>query len=77
MSSSAKLSPRDSVFTTLVWNGGSKIADLKKHMNRLHEHAQRLRIHLPETTDIEIRRILRNLKVDGVDELIPKKMIRI
>ena len=41
MSSSARLSPRDSVFTTLVWNGGSKIADMKKHMNRLHEHAQK------------------------------------
>ena len=77
MSSSARLSPRDYVFTTLAWNGGSKIADIKKHMDRLHEHAQRLRINLPETTEVEIRRILRTLKLDDVDELIPKKMIRI
>ena len=77
MSSSARLSPRDSVFTTMAWNGGSKIADLKKHMNRLHEHAQRLRINLPGNTESEIRRILKTLKVDNVDELIPRKMIRI
>ena len=77
MSSSARLSPRDSVFTTLVWNGGSKIADFNKHMNRLAEHAQRLRIKLPETTETEIRRILKTLKIDDKNELIPQKMIRI
>ena len=77
MSSSARLSPRDSVFTTMAWNGGSKVADFNKHMIRLHEHAQRLRINLPETTGTEIRRILKTLKLDDVDELIPKKLIRI
>ena len=77
MSSSARLSPRDSVFTTLVWNGGNKIADLKKHMNRLQEHAQRLRINLPKGTEIDIKNILKTLKVDDISELIPMKMIRI
>lgn len=77
MSSSARLSPRDSVFTTLVWNGGSKIADFDQHMNRLQEHAQRLRINLPEGTEKTFTKILKTLKMDEVNELIPKKMIRI
>lgn len=46
-------------------------------MNRFHEHAQRLRINLPEGTEIEIRKILKTLKLDDVSELIPTKMIRI
>ena len=34
-------------------------------MIRLAEHAQRLRINLPESTETEIRRILKTMKIDG------------
>ena len=77
MSSSARLSPRDSVFTTLVWNGGSQIADFSEHMNRLQEHAQRLRIKLPENIEFSVKNIFKSLETKEEDELIPKKMVRI
>ncbi|DAC26194.1 MAG TPA: hypothetical protein D7H99_06970 [Candidatus Poseidoniales archaeon] len=40
--------PRDSVFTTVMWDGESSIADFTAHIARLENHAKRLRIELPE-----------------------------
>ncbi len=40
--------PRDKVFTTLVWDGGSHLADLQLHLERMEKHAKRLRIAWPE-----------------------------
>ena len=40
--------PRDAVFTTVLWDGGSKIADFEQHLDRLKNHAKRLRISLPD-----------------------------
>ena len=42
--------PRSAVFTTVLWNGASKIADLDEHLARLIRHAKRLRINLPKDT---------------------------
>jgi len=36
--------PRDSVFTTVTWDGLSHFADYKTHLKRLSDHAKRLRI---------------------------------
>ena len=40
--------PRSAVFTTVLWDGGSKIADFEQHLDRLKKHAKRLRIILPD-----------------------------
>ena len=43
--------PRDSVFTTVTWDGLSHFADYKTHLKRLSDHAKRLRISLPENIE--------------------------
>ena len=43
--------PRSAVFTTALWDGNSKIADFDKHVRRLKNHAERLRIDLPENPE--------------------------
>ena len=43
--------PRSAVFTTVLWDGGSKIADFSRHMVRLRNHAERLRIDLPDNVE--------------------------
>ena len=40
--------PRDEVFTTAVVNAEGKVADSPAHFKRMKEHAQRLRIALPD-----------------------------
>ena len=40
--------PRNAVFTTLLWDGGSHLADFDAHLERMKQHAQRLRITWPE-----------------------------
>ncbi len=49
-------SPRNAVFTTVVWDGGSHLADLKAHLDRMETHAQRLRIAWPKHMMSEINR---------------------
>jgi branched-subunit amino acid aminotransferase/4-amino-4-deoxychorismate lyase len=41
--------PRDAVFTTVLLNESGAVADWTLHQQRLERHAQRLRIHLPDT----------------------------
>ncbi|HII23578.1 MAG TPA: hypothetical protein HA359_04910, partial [Candidatus Poseidoniaceae archaeon] len=48
--------PRSAVFTTVLWDGGSKIADFPRHMLRLRNHAKRLRIELPDNIEQLISR---------------------
>ena len=36
----AQSRPRDSVFTTVTWDGLHHVADLKAHLNRLSNHAE-------------------------------------
>ena len=50
--------PRSAVFTTVLWDGGSKIADFPRHMLRLRNHAKRLRIELPDNIEQLISRRL-------------------
>ena len=50
--------PRNAVFTTVLWDGGSKIADFPRHMVRLRNHAERLRIELPDNIEQLISRCL-------------------
>ena len=48
--------PRDSVFTTVTWDGLCHFADFKTHLNRLSNHAERLRLDLPENLESEIKK---------------------
>tara|TARA_B100000965_G_C19583166_1_gene754504 strand:+ start:1064 stop:1840 length:777 start_codon:yes stop_codon:yes gene_type:complete len=50
--------PRSAVFTTVLWDGDSKIADFPRHMVRLRNHAERLRIDLPDNIEQLITRRL-------------------
>ena len=52
----AQSRPRDSVFTTVTWDGLHHVADLKAHLNRLSNHAIRLRMNLPENLEGEIKK---------------------
>ena len=52
----AQSRPRDSVFTTVTWDGLHHVADLKAHLNRLSNHAIRLRMTLPENLETEIKK---------------------
>ncbi len=52
----AQSRPRDSVFTTVTWDGLHHVADLESHLNRLTNHAIRLRMSLPEDLESEIKK---------------------
>ena len=52
----AQSRPRDSVFTTVTWDGLHHVADLKAHLKRLSNHAIRLRMTLPENLETEIKK---------------------
>lgn len=44
--------PRDEVFTTVLLNQEGCVADWERHERRLQDHAQRLRITLPQTSPV-------------------------
>ncbi|MEJ6562597.1 MAG: aminotransferase class IV [Euryarchaeota archaeon] len=44
----SEANPRDSVFTTIVWDQGSHLADFGPQLKRMEQHARRLRISWPE-----------------------------
>ena len=46
----ASRGPRDEVFTTVLLNQEGLLADWQRHERRLQDHAQRLRIALPQTS---------------------------
>lgn len=52
----AQSRPRDSVFTTVTWDGLHHVADFQVHLNRLSNHAERLRMNLPENLEAEIKK---------------------
>jgi branched-subunit amino acid aminotransferase/4-amino-4-deoxychorismate lyase len=52
----AQSRPRDSVFTTVTWDGLHHVADFQIHLNRLSNHAERLRMTLPENLESEIKK---------------------
>jgi len=56
--------PRSAVFTTVLWNGKTSIADFDLQLKRLKSHAERLRIDLPNdftaTLSNQINRIGNN-----------------
>tara|TARA_B110000438_G_scaffold82061_1_gene81879 strand:+ start:1244 stop:2038 length:795 start_codon:yes stop_codon:yes gene_type:complete len=52
----AQSRPRDSVFTTVTWDGLHHVADFQIHLNRLSNHAGRLRMTLPENLESEIKK---------------------
>jgi branched-subunit amino acid aminotransferase/4-amino-4-deoxychorismate lyase len=47
MSGESSGNPRDAVFTTALWDGAFALADWGLHLQRLNEHAGRLRLQLP------------------------------
>jgi len=63
--------PTSAVFTTVLWDGGLKIADFNRHITRLKQHAERLRIVLPEYLEREIATCLNNVaeKFDDIQLL--------
>ena len=48
MQESNNTNPRNAVFATLLWDGGSHLADFDAHLDRMKLHAHRLRITWPE-----------------------------
>ena len=52
----AQSRPRDSVFTTVTWDGLHHVADFQIHLNRVSNHAGRLRMTLPENLESEIKK---------------------
>lgn len=71
--------PRESVFTTALWDGAFALADWELHERRLIEHAKRLRLELPS----DLRQHLLQFFKQEVDEnqplpsLEPKMLVRI
>ena len=65
--------PREAVFTTALWDGNAKIANFDKHMERLRNHAGRLRINLPENSEQLIAESILN----SMEKFSEKKLINI
>ena len=61
MSETGRRSPRDLVFTTMVWDGNASVADLQAHIERMKRHADRLRIQWPVNMNELISRALGQL----------------
>ena len=61
MSETGGQSPRDLVFTTMVWDGNASVADLQAHIERMKRHAHRLRIQWPENMNELISRAMSQL----------------
>ena len=57
----AQSRPRDSVFTTVTWDGLHHIADFQTHLNRLSNHAERLRMTLPKNIESEIKKAFEDI----------------
>lgn len=62
MSETGGPSPRDSVFTTMVWDGGTSVADFQSHILRMERHAHRLRIRWPEDLNVLISQAVSQLE---------------
>ena len=61
MSETGGQSPRDLVFTTMVWDGNASVADFQAHIERMKHHAHRLRIQWPENMNELISRAMSKL----------------
>ena len=61
MSETGGQSPRDLVFTTVVWDGNASVADLQAHIERMKRQAHRLRIQWPENMNELISRAMSQL----------------
>ena len=65
--------PRDAVFTTALWDGNTKVAHFDLHMKRLRNHADRLRINLPENSE----QLIAQSVLDNMEKFSEKKLINI
>ena len=65
--------PREAVFTTALWDGNTKIANFDKHMKRLRNHADRLRINLPENSE----QLIAESILKSMEKFSEKKLINI
>ena len=65
--------PRDAVFTTALWDGNTKVAHFDHHMKRLRNHADRLRINLPENSE----QLIAQSVLDNMEKFSEKKLINI
>jgi len=64
MSEGVGASPRDLVFTTMVWDQARCIADLDAHLERMQHHAKRLRIEWPADMKRSIAEALATLEFE-------------
>jgi len=65
--------PREAVFTTVLWDGNTKIAHFENHMKRLRNHADRLRIDLPENSE----QLIAELIIDKIEKFSEQRLINI
>ena len=70
---------RDAVFTTALWDGGFKIADWEKHIERMKKHAECLRIPFPLDFALSLGQKMNELAVnDSLSlETTPNRLLRI
>ena len=69
--------PFSSVFTTLAWDGADKVAFFDLHLQRLSEHASRLRIDLPEDLKSSVLIAMKNIPSIENEKSIPAGLISV
>lgn len=71
--------PRDAVFTTALWNGAFALADWELHVQRLTEHAKRLRLELPSNLSQKLLDFFEheNLKNELTPSFEPSWLVRV
>tara|TARA_B100001027_G_C16266515_1_gene332407 strand:- start:3831 stop:4595 length:765 start_codon:yes stop_codon:yes gene_type:complete len=63
------IGPRSAVFTTVLWNGKTSIADFAQHLKRLKSHAERLRIELPSDFTTTLSNHIKLIGASPIEEL--------
>lgn len=69
--------PFSSVFTTLAWDGADKVGFFDFHLQRLSEHANRLRIDLPNDLKSSVLIAMKDISSIENRELMPPGLISI
>ena len=79
MSEGDSSNPRDAVFTTALWDGAFALADWELHLQRLSEHAKRLRLELPADLTQQLLDffIHEERQHEVISSLEPSRLVRI
>ena len=70
-------SPFSSVFTTIPWDGDGGFAFLEDHLKRMHSHADRLRIGIPNDFHHEVKSLLQGLEPIQLGENLIPGLVRL